>query len=128
MKSLKALIWSCCISVLPSSFFLLTLHARTILPLICSSSPLHVILLLIFPENTYGCNPCPFFSQPSGSHAYLSPPTLCMSCFLICLLVSRSVPPLLQGAVMFFLYQLLTEMLLLFLLLLVMLKSDCLIF
>lgn len=114
MKSLTALIWSCCISMLPSPFFLLSLHARTIcllsVPLLLcmwfsslfslwaltgvilvlfSHSP--VALMLIYPLLHSVCH------ASSSASWSLAP-----------------VPPLLQGAVMFFLYQLLTEMLLFF--------------
>lgn len=118
MKSLKALIWSCYISVPPPSHaFLLLLIVRVILPLVCSSSPLRVIspppLPFLFPVNTYGCHPSPFPHSPVAFMLiYPLPHSIChASSSAVGYLALFS--PLPQGAVMLFLYQLLTELLLL---------------
>lgn len=104
MKSLPALIWSCCISVLtPSSSSLWGVFCLSSAPLLL----LRVILPLLFP-----CDHVWVFSlsssQPSGFDAYLSLPTLYVMPPHLPLGVSPC-SPLLQGAVVLVQCQLLAN-------------------
>lgn len=93
MKSLPALIWSCCISVLtPSSSSLWGVFRLSSAPLLL----LRVILPLLFPRDHVWVSSLSS-SQPSGFDAYLSLPTLYVMLPHLPLGVSPC-SPLLQGA------------------------------
>lgn len=104
MKSLPALIWSCCISVLtPSSSSLWGVFCLSSAPLLL----LRVILPLLFPRD-YVWVFSLSSSQPSGFDAYLSLPTLYVMLPHLPLGVLPC-SPLLQGAVVLIQCQLLAN-------------------
>lgn len=117
MKSRSALIWSCCIS----DSFVLVLLSLAVKDYFVSFFFFFLVTLspsLLFPVNMYECHRFTPPSQPSGFPRLFIPPTLLCHASSSALGYLSPPPPLatlLQGVVMPFLCQPLTETLLLLL-------------